>query len=222
MKVGVIVCARLNSTRLPRKMLADIKGMPLLWHIVNRLQACESLDEIIVAATDSDTEIAEFCKKEDIKYFQGDEQDILGRVYGAAREYALDVVVRVWGDCPLPSPKLIDETVAEFKDTNYQYLYTEKYPVGQNIAVMPAGMLESWDTNLKDQEYRHWFHKWCTEQGWAVSKVSPIDYSKVNLCVDTQDDLDRIREVMEPVKFRIGKRRFAEYWPASEVEVVDD
>ncbi len=222
MIIGAIVCARLASTRLPGKMLADIKGEPILWHIVNRLKACDSLNEIIIATTTNDNEIVNYCNEQAIKCFQGDEYDILGRVYGAAKKYNLDVVVRVWGDCPLPSPKLIDETVQEFVQNSVQYFYTENYPTGQNIAIMPVGMLETWNTDLQDIENRHWFHKWCTGQGWVYNKVSPIDYSKINLCIDTQEDLDKIRDVMEPCKLEIGKRRYAQYWPAREVEVVDD
>ncbi len=199
--VGAVVCARLNSTRLPGKMLANINGQPLLWHIVNRLGSCESLNEIIIATTFQDTEIIEFCKSQDFEFFQGDEYDILGRVCGDAKNNGMDIVVRVWGDCPLPSPKLIDETVREFK--NDQYLYTVNYPQGQNIAVMPMGMLEAWNINLSDPEHRHWFHRWCTNKPWAVQKVSPVDYSKVNLCVDTQEDLDKMREIMKSTEAEI-------------------
>lgn len=197
MVTGAIVCARLDSTRLPGKMLADINGMPMLGHIVTRLKTCESLNHVIVATTTDDSEIVEFCSLNNIKCFQGDEQDILGRVYGAAKEYALDIVVRVWGDCPLPSPELINKTVAEFKEGKYHYLYTEKYPKGQNVAIMPVGMLHTWNINLKEAEHRHWFHTWCTSKSWAAKIVSPIDYSMINLCVDAQEDLDKIREIMK-------------------------
>ncbi len=222
MVTGAIICARLNSTRLPGKMLADIGGETMLWHIVDRLKACDLLNEIIVATTTEDNELADYCKSEAIKCFQGDEQDILGRVYGAAKEYNLDVVVRVWGDCPLPSPVLIDKIITEFNKNSFQYLYTENYPKGQNIAIMPIGLLGTWNRNLPNEENRHWFHTWCTSKPWASKIVSPIDYSKVNLCVDTQEDGGKIREGMEPSILKIGRRRFVEYWPAKEVEVVND
>ncbi len=222
MKTGAVVCARLKSTRLPNKMLADINGEPLLWHVANRLSACSMVNEIIIATTTEDNEIKQYCDENDIKCFQGDDHDILGRIYNAVKQYDIDVVIRVWGDCPLPSPVLIDSMVCVFLSNPVQYLYTKNYPTGQNIAILPVEMLESWNTELTDTEHRHWFHVWCTEQKGAITKVSPVDHSKINLCVDTQEDLDRIREIMKPMILRIGKRRFASYWSAGEVEIVDD
>lgn len=222
MNVGAVICARLDSKRLPGKMLADINGRPLLWHVINRLKFCTELDKLIIATTTHDNEIAEFCKIHGLSCFKGDEEDILGRVYQAAKSIGLDIIVRVWGDCPLPSPDLIRETVLEFKDNPIQYLFTKNYPKGQNIAIMPIEMLETWNTNLTDMGNRHWFHVWCTNQKWAVSKVSPADYSKVNLCVDTQEDLDKIREIFKPTLIKIGKRRFAQCWTTKEVNIIDD
>jgi spore coat polysaccharide biosynthesis protein SpsF len=173
-------------------MLVDINGKPLLWHILDRL----SNYNVIIATTHGDTQITDFCMGNKIHYFRGDEQDILCRIYGAAKAFGLDTIVRVWGDCPLPSPVIIGEAIKSFEKENPQYLYTDKYPKGQNVAVMPFGFLETWNTNLINPEHRHWFHRWCISKPWAVCKESPMDFSHINLCIDTQEDLDRIREIM--------------------------
>jgi len=48
-KIGAIIQARMTSTRLPGKVLMDIEGKPMLWHVVNRLKFSEKLDDIILA-----------------------------------------------------------------------------------------------------------------------------------------------------------------------------
>ncbi len=61
MKVVAVIPARLASTRLPRKMLREIAGEPLLAWTYQGVRRCSSLDQVVVA-TDSE-EILAFCKQ---------------------------------------------------------------------------------------------------------------------------------------------------------------
>ena len=54
MRTGCVICARLESDRLPGKMLVSIAGRPMLWHIVDRIKDTKLLDNIIVATTSQD------------------------------------------------------------------------------------------------------------------------------------------------------------------------
>ena len=62
MKVIAVIPARLASTRLPRKMLREIAGVPLLSWVYRAVRRCSSLDQVIVA-TDSE-EIMRFCEQQ--------------------------------------------------------------------------------------------------------------------------------------------------------------
>ena len=61
MKVVAVIPARLASTRLSRKMLREIAGVPLLSRVYAGVRRCSALDEVVVA-TDSD-EILRFCEQ---------------------------------------------------------------------------------------------------------------------------------------------------------------
>jgi CMP-N-acetylneuraminic acid synthetase len=60
MKTLAVIPARLASTRLPRKMLREIGGQPLIARVYEGVRACRKLDDVIIA-TDS-AEILDFCK----------------------------------------------------------------------------------------------------------------------------------------------------------------
>src|ERR1700688_2275117 len=62
MKVIAVIPARLASTRLPRKMLREIAGVPLLARVYQGVRQCPALNQVIVA-TDSD-EIMQFCQQQ--------------------------------------------------------------------------------------------------------------------------------------------------------------
>src|SRR5437899_12897069 len=63
MKAIAVIPARLASTRLPRKMLREIAGVPLIGHVYKAVRSSPLLEDVIVA-TDSD-EIFQVCRKND-------------------------------------------------------------------------------------------------------------------------------------------------------------
>src|SRR4030042_3062455 len=102
-EIIAIVQARMGSTRLPGKVLMDIVGKPMLWHIVNRLSYCNLINKIIVATcvSQKDDAIEDFCKRNNIVCYRGSQDDVLDRYYQAAKTYKPDAVVRITADCPL-------------------------------------------------------------------------------------------------------------------------
>lgn len=117
MRTAAIVQARMDSVRLPGKILKDLCGKPLLWHIVKRLERCRNLDDIVIATSvdKADDVIVDLCKKYKIRYYRGNLGNVLERFVKAMDEYSMEYVVRVTGDTPFPFPMYIDEKVAAIK-----------------------------------------------------------------------------------------------------------
>lgn len=108
MKAIAIIPARLASTRLPRKILRDINGHPMLWHVYHAVRACTSLDDVIVA-TDS-AEIEHLCWAYDwsVRMTSPAHRSGTDRVHEAAQTVAADVYVNVQGDEPMAKPQHLD------------------------------------------------------------------------------------------------------------------
>jgi len=159
--VVAIVQARMSSTRLPGKVLADIAGHPMLWHVVQRLRRARLVHQIVVATSDNpaDDSIAQFCQQEAIGCWRGSETDVLDRYYQAARAHSADTVVRVTADCPLIDPAVVDRVVQRFLDGGCDYVsntlgYT--YPDGLDAEAFSYSALEqAWREASKHSEREH-------------------------------------------------------------------
>jgi 3-deoxy-manno-octulosonate cytidylyltransferase (CMP-KDO synthetase) len=111
--VGVIP-ARLASTRLPRKVLRNLLGEPLLAWVYRAAIACPELDEVIVAA-DSE-EVAQLCKQRGWPCILTSPNLPSGtdRLYAVSREVNANIYVNIQGDEPLLHPQHITAMLALF------------------------------------------------------------------------------------------------------------
>lgn len=120
MKAIAVIPARLASTRLPRKMLRDIGGQPLVGRVYNAVRACSLLADVIIA-TDSD-EIMAVCQKNGWKAQMTSLSHRSGteRVHEISNSVAADVYLNVQGDEPLTRPEQIASLLNVMKDSNIQ------------------------------------------------------------------------------------------------------
>lgn len=147
MRVGAIIEARTNSSRLPNKVMMDLCGKPVIKRIFERLKKIKFLDEIIVATTDSkhDDEFCFMLKQQRIKFFRGSEDNVLKRVLDTAKKYKIDLILEVWGDCPLFDPEINSKLIKIFKENNYDFVgcnIEKNFPIGVDGMVFPTKILE--------------------------------------------------------------------------------
>jgi 3-deoxy-manno-octulosonate cytidylyltransferase (CMP-KDO synthetase) len=112
MKAIAVIPARLASTRLARKMLRDIEGMPLLGRVYAGVRASPLLADVVIA-TDSD-EILEVCRQHGWKARMTSTQHKSGteRVHEVAQAEPADVYLNIQGDEPLTRPEHIAALLA--------------------------------------------------------------------------------------------------------------
>ncbi len=116
MKVVAVIPARLASTRLPRKMLREIKGVPLLARVYRGVRDCRTLDQVIVA-TDSE-EILRFCGEHEfaVRMTSVSHRSGTERVHEISNAIAADIYLNIQGDEPLTRPEHIESLVGLMRD----------------------------------------------------------------------------------------------------------
>jgi spore coat polysaccharide biosynthesis protein SpsF len=203
MKICAIVQARMGSTRLPNKTIADIVGKPMLAHVVERLKGSNLLEGIIIATTadDSGNTIVEIAKKLGVYVSKGSEHDVLDRYYQAFKKYPADVVVRVSSDCPLIDPIIIDKVVNRYFEGDYDYVtntLVRTYPDGLDVEVFSFIALEkAWKEAALFSEREHVTpYIWKNAEKFRLANVeNEVNLAHLRWTVDQKEDLKFVREV---------------------------
>ena len=132
MKVGYLVTGRLKSTRLPRKLLLEIKGKPIISHMIDRLKLANKVDEIIICTSinKQDKPLGSIAKENNIQCYFGDPDDVLVRLLGAADEFGLDYILNITADCPFVDPDYADRIVEKYIETGADLIRQFDLPHG--------------------------------------------------------------------------------------------
>ena len=174
------ICARMGSTRFPGKMLTDINGMPLVWHVARRALAMQTVDRVVLATP---------------HVWDGPEDDVVGRLQHLARIYDADIIVRICGDSPLwdvgEADRLVNLLVTTGQDYVAYHRYTETVFCG--VDIMTRWTLE----NMLPGEHANpalggndlfWTAR--TRPPWHLRGTE-------RLSIDTPEDLERLRGRIE-------------------------
>ena len=203
MRVVGIIQARMASSRLPGKILADVCGRPLLERVVNRARRAVQLDEVVVATTDQPADDATAATNAalDVPCFRGSETDVLDRYLHAARAHRADVVVRLTADCPLLEPAVIDRVTTQLIDAGCDYASNTidcTYPDGLDAEAMTLTALEcAWREANRASQREHVtpFIRENPARFRLASVRSARDLSALRWTVDTPQDLEFVRAV---------------------------
>ena len=140
----VVIPARLGSTRLPRKPLADIGGKPMVVRVAE--QAKKSLAQSVVVATDS-TEIQAACDEHRIECLLTSPDHPTGtdRLAEVAQLLKLPnnaLVVNVQGDEPLIPPELINQVAQTLADHHESAISTVAVPIKDDAEIQNPNVVK--------------------------------------------------------------------------------
>lgn len=207
--IGIIIQARMGSTRLPEKILKDFEGKTLLGHILCRLRQRVTPDVEIVFATSIlpiDDAVEIFCNDHNVKCFRGDELNVLSRYYECAKQNNYEYIVRMTGDNPFPD---IDEL-----NRLIRYHIENEMDFSENFSVLPVGVgMEIFTFSALEESMLHAF----LPKHYEHADEYILDYKEkfkfgtlnvakeknrpdVRLTVDTQDDYERACYILKKAK----------------------
>ena len=134
-KIGIIIQARMGSSRLPGKVMRELLGQTVLGVMVEKSKQVKNVDQIVIAtsANELDSPLEKVSENHGVECFRGSESDVLSRYLEAGNTFGLDTVIRLTADCPLISVRLMNESLEA-------YLAYEKYPDYFYIDGYPNGL----------------------------------------------------------------------------------
>ena len=219
MSVVAIVQARMGSSRLPGKVMREILGKPLLWHLANRLKGSQLIDKIVIATTDKqkDKPILKLTRELGLASFAGSEDDVLDRYYQAAKEYNAEVVVRITADCPLIDPELVDRIIRYYLENRDRLDYVSsglRYPDGivETEVFSFATIDKAWQEARLASEREH---------VTPYIRKNPVVFRTAT--VENQEDLSHLRLVVDDEKdFQVVTEIFENLYKDGEIFHLND
>lgn len=143
-QVTAIIQARMQSKRLPGKSMLDLAGKPLLAHVIERAQAIEGMEKVVMATChgDENRPIIELATSMGVYVFIGSQDNVLERYYLAAREYGGDYVVRITGDNPFTDPEYASMSLEIAMETRADLCAIPNLPLGTAVEIIKKEALE--------------------------------------------------------------------------------
>ncbi len=196
--VTALVQARLDSSRLPRKVLMDLGGRPILWHVLNNTR--KAFNDVLLVTPDK--ELVLHANSWGFKSFIGSEHDVLDRYYQAALLYEAEHIARITADNPLIRLETMHKVIDLYKHGDYDWVANCRlkttFPIGDDIEIFSFKALErAWNESRDPAEadcvtsyiYKH-------PELFKLGIVeNDKDESHLSWTVDTQEDLDRVRQI---------------------------
>lgn len=224
MHVSGIVVARLDSSRLPGKALIEAGGIPLLEHVLTRAARIPGLGDLVLATSTRavDDPLAEYAAKRGLPVFRGSALDVAGRVLACARGRGADYFIRLNGDSPCPDPELIGRGLALCAEGSPDFvtnLIGRTFPYGVAVEIVRvasyAALYPLFGENGDREHVTSYLYRHAAELDVRRMVSQDPTQAEVRLVVDTPDDLDRFRRLLEaagPDFLAAGTEHLAGQW----------
>lgn len=199
-----IIQARMSSTRLPGKVLKTINEKPLIEYQIERIKRCHYIDNIVIATTinNIDDEIVDFCKRNNIDFYRGSEEDVLSRYYEAAKKFKADTIIRLTSDCPIIDPDVVDKIVETYLENNHDYVSNtleRTYPRGLDAEVFSFSALEEMQkcaSALFEREHVTPYIYLSKDKFSILNVCNNINNSHHRWTVDTMEDFQLVEKLI--------------------------
>lgn len=212
MKVGGIIIARLDSSRLPGKQLREFAGRTLLDWLLARLGT--SAGPLVLATTDRavDDPLVAFAEMRALPCHRGSVDDVAARVLGAAEAHELTHFFRLNGDSPCVLPALFEQARALVAgDATLDFvtnLRPRTYPYGVACELFRTAAFRDACGRMNDPRDREhvsrFFYENLARFRHAALPVCEVPLDHVRLTVDTEQDAQFFEQLF---------RRAGDRWP---------
>jgi len=203
-----IIQARVSSKRLPGKVLKKLNNLTILERVINQVKGSFSKKNIIVATSldKKDIAICKICRKNKIKYYRGDLNNVAKRYFEVLKKTKKDSFLRVCADSPFIDPVLINKCKKIFYKKNPDFLTNvlpRSFPKGQSIEIFNSDFYISNFYKIKkkkDTEHVTTYFYFNKKKYNFINLKNNYDLSKKNMCIDYPKDLIKAERIIDKSK----------------------
>lgn len=202
----IILQARMNSERLPGKVMLLVGGKPMIGILIDRIKTADIPVLLATSINPENDILAEYVKTTGIEVFRGSEENVLERYWKASKSVRADLIFRLTADNPLVDGHIIKEILKISTERNNQRCYvstglSKTWPIGISVEAFSVDLLEEayFKANLPS-EFEHvtpYMHQ--NRPGDIEVIQYPHTHSKYHyrLTVDTECDFKLIKTLVE-------------------------
>jgi spore coat polysaccharide biosynthesis protein SpsF len=204
MILGVIQ-ARMSSSRLPGKVLADVLGQPMIGRQIERLRRSRRLDQLVLATSldPSDDAVAAYGETLDLAVVRGPLADVLGRFALAVDAFPqTTTLVRLTADCPLADWRVVDAVIDQLAESGADYanntMPQRTFPHGLDAEAMTVGVFRAAATGATEAHDREHVTPFIYRQPdrFRLATVTRTpSLAPLRWTVDYPEDLEFVRHV---------------------------
>ena len=202
-RTAVFLSVRDKATRLPGKVLADIRGEPALVRLIRRVKTAKEPDLIVLTTSvhPDDAELIELARKEGIQVFAGSEDDKLQRYLDAAREFGVNYAVVVDGDDLLVSVDHIDSAVRTLRSEGADFVSQNGLPLGAASFGIKIATLAQIVAEKASSDTEVWGGYFINRPGAKIRMIDEFDpllrKPHLRMTLDYPEDLEFFRAVFD-------------------------
>lgn len=178
MKIGLLITARLKSSRLPFKLLRDLNGTSIIEHVINRSKRLSDVEDIVLCTSvnKQDKPLVEVAKKNDIYYFLGSEEDVLKRLSDCAVFFGFDYILSITGENPIFSIDHANLMINRIKTLKEDFIYIDGLPIGCAVYGLNVRALKTVCDFKKEIDTEIWGPLINRPEIFKVGKIIAEDY----------------------------------------------
>ena len=203
-QILAVIQARMNSTRLPGKVLKKIGNSTCIEILLKRLSKSELIDRIVVVTSTNqcDDILYDKLRKIGVDCFRGEETNVYKRFLDALKNSEASVILRITADCPLIDPVLVDKIIRDFLNKDVDYVSNvnpPSFPDGMDVEVIDRNCLENnYSKNLNKYHLEHVTTYIRENKKFSKSNFeNEEDFSYIRLTLDEAIDLEVINSIFK-------------------------
>jgi len=195
-KVGLIVTARIKSSRIPNKVLQEIKGQKTIEILLDNLS--NKIYPVILAIPENsdDDMLQEIGDTKGVEVYRGQDDSPMHRLLAVAKEYGFEDIVRITADDILIDQMLLRRQIDFHLKGGYDYTYMIRCPEGIAGEVIKTSALEKAVENIGDEPIEFVSYYLKTKEFNIKEYYPPFEYQfSFRLTMDYVEDLMLLKEV---------------------------